>query len=303
MATNTLVAFLNSTTEVQDLVNTLPKEVDELERIKDRSNGVIKEEDREALMGGVNGITSEFTRKITIAKLRIEELHKDNEKYKKKHGQDKQYAQRNDHFRSLTIRLADCIERFRKVQVQLSDVETERLKAQYAIARPTATEEELDNLETDESGQAVLESAYTIGSQSAKKVVEKAGRRHKSIQVLIKNIEELAKLTQELNTLVVQSGEAIDKIEIKADTHVHTTEEAKKSLEKAEIYQKRATKFKKIFFVIVFVLFVLAFFIVLILVIVQIIMFLISNKSSLSGSSSGTSSSASANQTGTAPSS
>lgn len=272
MATPSIIKFLRSIEDINSGLKDLPEATECIKHLQRQFNGAVKEEDQKRIREGLRDAGSAFTSKTKAIKQGIAQVKKRNDRYKSKNGETKEYQTRNMQFQGLTRRLAKAIEEFRRLQVSFNEAEKERLRTQYVIAKPNATPRELEDLETGDRGKAVLESAFTIGSRSARKVVEDAEKRHDSIQGISKSIKEVSGLTEELNVMIHTSGATVDKIDIKAKATAKTAEHAKKDLAKAEVYQRRSTYIKRLIVagaLLLFLLLILALVVFIVIALLQ----------------------------------
>ncbi|PVV05082.1 hypothetical protein BB560_000401 [Smittium megazygosporum] len=120
----------------------------------------------------------------------------------------------------------------------------QRLKRQYKLARPDATDEEIDEaIHSDQAGkvftQAILSSQRP---QNAKRVLKEVETRQRDILDLEKNIHQLAVLFEELNEMVNSQQEAIDSIEYVVEEANVNVLEADENVSKAIVHRKNARK-------------------------------------------------------------
>lgn len=225
-----------------ELVHRTSRDIDTLGHTLKRMDGTTRkvsgaafESESEKLRDALAVDRDNFIEVANSAKANVQSL-KAQLKTCKSQREKHQYQQ---HINSLVERLQRAIEHFSTSQSDFGSEERHRLKSQYIIARPTATEEEIDAAEYGDQEDA--KNAFSIGSG-----VEKAQHRKKSLQHIASGIAEVTQMTQQLNLLVHDTDKEIDKVSV---TTSHTEKKAKKAdadLKKALRYQK-FTRMLKIF--------------------------------------------------------
>jgi t-SNARE complex subunit (syntaxin) len=285
MGNRSLLKFLQEIEATSRAIKELPAEIEKLSHSQRQFLGAVREEDKRRLRKEIRDSTSQFTQETLGIKGSLKEVKKRNDRYKERHGENKTHEARESHLQSLTTRLAKHIESFSRMQIEFSHSEKERLKSQYVIAKPTATKDELKRLDTDGDGKAAIHSAFTIGSKSAKKALEDARKRHDSIQEIDRSIREVTGLVKELNTMIHTSGRNVDKIGVSAKSTKKKTEKAHEDLDRALVYQRRATYFKRLAIAGLILLFILVIIALLVVIVFTLLQYF--KPASGSGSSSG----------------
>lgn len=217
-----------------ELVHRTSRDIDTLGHTLKRMDGTTRkvsgaafESESEKLRDTLAADRDNFIEVANSAKANVQNL-KTQLKTCKSQRERHQYQQ---HINSLVERLQRAIEHFSTSQSDFGSEERHRLKSQYIIARPTATEEEIDAAEYGD--QEDTKNAFSIGAG-----MEKAQHRKKSLQHIASGIAEVTQMTQQLNLLVHDTDKEIDKVSV---TTSHTEKKAKKAdadLKKALRYQK-----------------------------------------------------------------
>ncbi|EJW02097.1 hypothetical protein EDEG_03457 [Edhazardia aedis USNM 41457] len=153
------------------------------------------------------------------------------------------------HWRGLTNTFANACCEFRNVQVFYRNQEE---RAQLIVLK-----NKYPNLNDDQLKQKMLneddESLHFDMSLSSKRL-QNAKEKRKKIQDIVKSINDLCDLIDQLHKMVEEGGKAIDRIEVKMDVAVTETQQANRNLRSALRYQLRATRIKRIFYIILIVL-------------------------------------------------
>ncbi|KAI5153554.1 syntaxin 1A [Nematocida parisii] len=224
---------------------------DDLARMNDltrRVSGASEEKDSQKLRNKLEVLRNDFIQNISEVKEAITQIKRKSSGSTRHESYTKQQQ-----VKSLVERTKRIIEEFSTTQSEFSAEERERLKSQYIIAKPTATKEELESVEYSESPKIPF---LKSSGKSA------ADERKKSVKHISEGIQNVMKMTQDLNLLVHEKDRDVDKIAIQT---THAEEKAKRAdsnLKAAEKYQKwsrmgRMAVYSIIIFLIVLFVFVL----------------------------------------------
>lgn len=153
---------------------------------------------------------------------------------------------------ALSRKFVEVMTEYNDVQSKYQQKYRERVKRQFKIVKPDATEEEVDAILDNEKGDSIFaQQILSPGHAEAKQALEDIQDRHKDIIKLEKSIRELHELFQDMATLVMQQGEMIDRIEFNVMQSTDYVESAAVQLKSAQKYQSSARKKKIAFFIVV----------------------------------------------------
>lgn len=253
--------FLDKARETNKLIEDLRGQCRLAEGLRNKSASVSLGSEQEKIVQQMEDLTANFKTVLAETKKKIEGIQTEHRARREtlQDGPETRAATIVMHVQSLSRRLSNVVNDFRTMQVSFSKIEKERLRAQYLIANPHATEDELDDLESGERGRGLLRSAFTLGDASSKKIIEEAEKRHHSIQHILGNISYLGDLAEELGEMVASSGEHIDRVQVTASTVKKASESVNRELQGVRRRRSRARKFKIVMTVIVFVVFAIFF--------------------------------------------
>lgn len=161
---------------------------------------------------------------ISVSEVEMRELHTF------KHGNDLSKALRN----------------YQNMQCSYKESEKDRLKEIYLVANPEATEEDIKNLNDESKCESLLASAFALGSHSAKGILEEANNRKAKIEQIVKLINSLVTLIDEIDNTVRKNGKIIDKISLSVASSDTNTSHANSELRKALAYERKAMYIKRI---------------------------------------------------------
>lgn len=207
--------------------------VQEIDAVTRKVSGAATEDEMKKIRDKIGGLREDFIIGMREIKDRVQKLKEDAEKAETEHNKHI----KKQHVHSLVERVKNLIEHFSTAQSEFGDEEKNRLKSQYIIARPSATNEEIESaIEGDEK------PVISLGGNPEKTSVE----RKESLKNIFKGIQEVSQMTEQLNLLVTESDKNIDKVSEDATKSEKQAKKADVDLKKAHKYQKFA-RFAKLF--------------------------------------------------------
>jgi len=164
------------------------------------------------------------------------------------------------HHRGLVSKFSKLAKKLSDAQYSIRQKYKLQMERQYKIVNPRATKEDIARLGDGEDGMQQIFTSAAKGE--ARKNLQQLQDRQKDVKKIEKNMTELLALFQELQNMVIEQGEIINKIEYNIDTIEGYTEKAAKQLTEAvaskKNYQKKSwvllicTIFLFLFFCIIF---------------------------------------------------
>ncbi|ELQ76794.1 SNARE protein Syntaxin 1 [Trachipleistophora hominis] len=236
--------FLGRCKKIEDEIDKLRQYIHKLKVLSNRkANSILSDREETELDNRITVLNNMFKENSKRVKEKLKDMHEENKEIS---PEDEEFEAdtRNNRWQVLTNYLAETIELYRTEQLNHTKEEKQRLKAQFLIAKPDATEDELHDLVNSSEGHKLLEKEFKPGARSSKGILKKAGERNKNIKNIVNSINELVSLIDELHEMVMNSRKIVDNIEIEIDVTRKTVKEAKKDLEKARNYQKAAMYIK-----------------------------------------------------------
>ncbi|KAI5184383.1 hypothetical protein NEHOM01_0128 [Nematocida homosporus] len=193
----------------------------------------------------MQSIQQDFKTRTEEIRRFLAQLKETNEAHLLTHGLDRTFTTRNTHFQTLVRRLTHAIEDFRRIQEGFTRAQRERLHAQYLVAKPEATPDELADLEDKIRGRPILQSLFTIGNRRTKETILQAEQRRLSIEGLLHGIEEIKEVSSDLVDYISTNGCEVDRIHVDVKSTSNQAQITEKSLEKIAISRIRVQKAKK----------------------------------------------------------
>ncbi|KAJ2746740.1 hypothetical protein GGI20_001070 [Coemansia sp. BCRC 34301] len=167
-----------------------------------------------------------------------------------------QMTAREGRHRALAKKFAEQLQQYRQMEYQYSQRNRERLKRQYHIALPDATEEEVrDAIAEGKVGQIfskVVENSNRSGE--ARRVLHSVEERHADIKKIEKTINELAQMFVEVSEMVNQQQEVIDSIDTAVEGAYTDVRAANTEVKGAIVYRQKSRK--KLWCIVIFLIIV-----------------------------------------------
>ncbi|EPR79539.1 T-SNARE complex subunit/syntaxin [Spraguea lophii 42_110] len=240
--------FLSTVLEINRKIGKLKEYLQKLEYISNIKYNSVMDEDKEEKLDrkieAINVVFKELSKEVkgdlqNIGEGTIAEEHSETP--------NGFYIEiRINHWKVLTKKLSDVINEYRTIHVEYNREEQEKMKKQFLIAPPEATDEELADILNTDKCDDVIKSVFVVGSHSSKNILEKATKRNQSIKKIVKTIQDLCDMMNELKEMVHEHGEVIEKIDVNVEKSKERTKKAKKDLTEALGFQIAATRMKRI---------------------------------------------------------
>ena len=112
---------------------------------KRKSNSVMNDQEEKKIDTRIQILTDFFKNTTKKVKAELKDIQNDNEKLSSERDEF-EYTSRINRWEVLTKNLSDVVDAYRSSQLDHSKEEKERLKSQFRIAKPEATDEELHEL-------------------------------------------------------------------------------------------------------------------------------------------------------------
>ncbi|OAG30138.1 syntaxin 1B/2/3 [Nematocida displodere] len=147
------------------------------------------------------------------------------------------------HIAALTQRAQKILEAFKNEELAIYERESARQKDLYRIAKPEATDEELERLHTAVEGKALIQAAYSLGAKSEHSIIRAAEERHETILSVSEDLARLNTIAEELSQIIAMGSTSIDSLTYNTHAMKDSTITANQHLQKGVNYQKRKKKF------------------------------------------------------------
>ncbi|KAI9503350.1 t-SNARE [Coemansia spiralis] len=155
-----------------------------------------------------------------------------------------QMAMRASKQQSLARAFAARLEKYKEVGRDYSELYKARLRRQYEIANPNATEDEIDNALESEEAARVFSQAIKKSNRhlEATRVLNNVEQRQADIKQIEKTMAELNEIAQEMSEMVIKQQEQIDNIEGAVEAAHENTSTGVVQVKQAIKYRKSSRK-------------------------------------------------------------
>jgi syntaxin 1A/syntaxin 1B/2/3 len=143
---------------------------------------------------------------------------------------------------TLTRKFLDLMAEYQEVQTKYKNKFREKVERQYRIAKPEATQQEIDD--AFESGKTEVFTEIILDQRhaAAKEALAYIENRHRDVLKLEQSIRELHQLFMDMAILVDAQAELIDQIEFNVSQSVAYAKKAVTELQGANKYQKKSRR-------------------------------------------------------------
>lgn len=252
--------FLESVTNISNTTSKLDEYIEGIDKcILTKQNSVLNEEEENVLDSKIECLNSTFVQQSESIKEQISKLQKETELIKSESKDKRMIEMRELNIYRLRSDLTNAIRRYQDVQCDYKNKEKSKLKEAFLIANPKATDEDLKKL-SESDGEAVIASAFALGSHSAQGILNQAKNRHKKIEKIVETINTLVKLIEEIDSLVKKNSTIVNQIEVNMTAAEIHTEGANNELFAALGWEISAMRIKRIIAgvaVVIFIVFIL----------------------------------------------
>ncbi|KAL6122673.1 hypothetical protein NUSPORA_00201 [Nucleospora cyclopteri] len=207
--------------------------------MKIKQNSILTVEDESNINIRIDSLINNFTSLSEEIKQGIDKQIKKTDEMKEQGENEHLIHLRESHCLGHSKKLSHALKKFQNVQYEFQQKEKNKLRENYLIACPNAKEEDLKDLDDPEKAEAILNAAFSIGSNSAKNIINEAKQRKTRIDKIVEQIGKLVELIEEIDKIVSEDQGTVDKIVVSMENAQENTQEAVKELKSAKDYQSK----------------------------------------------------------------
>ncbi|KAJ1992928.1 hypothetical protein H4R33_000865 [Dimargaris cristalligena] len=226
---------------IEQELEAIQQQVDQVDRLNQRTLQAVGEDQSNRCRQERDQVSTEIDQLIRRAQGGLEELTTENQRLPVGAPDT---AARKGRTAAVTRRFQEVIERYRELEDVYWNKSRDRLKRQYKVAKPLATDEEIEQaLDDERAGQVFTQSLLSstrVGD--ARRVMREVETRQLEMRQIEKKALELNALFVRLNEMVHAQQEVIDNIEVQVGNTVTDTAAANEQVEKAISIRKRTRK-------------------------------------------------------------
>lgn len=256
--------FLAEVRNIEEDIASLDGHVKAIDQLQRRAVQAVSQQEEKRVSNRVAEISREANASASNIRNRMHGL-KD-----RINPQASDYQIRKNHIDNLARKFMQALQRFQEVQMNHQHKQQEKIRRQYLIANPDATEEELRNAMNADDASPVFSQRLMMSQRGAeaRRVYQDVEDRHQQVVKLAKSIEQLHALFMDMQTMVETQDQLVISIGDTVDKTERATEQAATEMREA-VVQKKASR-KKCMMLICCLIILL---IVLVLVILLVPMF------------------------------
>ncbi|KAJ3284485.1 Plasma membrane t-SNARE, secretory vesicle fusion [Borealophlyctis nickersoniae] len=242
-----LDGFLQQTESIQRNITQISRNTADIQALHQRALVETNQQQLSFLTQQVDSITEENNALVQSTRRQIKQLAS----LRSTNAGDARVRQTQQ--KALAKKLMQAAQEYQGVQQNAKSAYRNQMARQYAIARPTASQQEIDNAIDSASGPVFQQEIMTSRIGEQRRALEAVRTRHEELQRIEQSITELFNLFQEMQELLDSQQVMIDHIE----DHVEQADEAVASgsqqMTKAVSHARSARRTKIIIFVIILI--------------------------------------------------
>jgi t-SNARE complex subunit (syntaxin) len=241
-------SFLENSKLIFANIETLRKLVKSSQQYTSLKQTSVMTEDQEAVVDRkIEELDINFDKICGAIKDAIHAAQEETNRLEKEDMIDKaELEMRNLHIHKFFKELKQTIFTYRNSKSDFKNKEKDLLKQAYQIVNPKANENEIEKILNEPDSDTALSSAFSLGGNSAKKMLETAKNRRKKIDRIVVIINRLVALIEEIDNMVKSNATVVDDIVINMTQSEKHTAQANKELERSLVYQRRINFIKKL---------------------------------------------------------
>jgi len=234
--------FLAESEEIRSQIVKLEGNVREIENLHNRALNAVTEEQGSGFAQQLDKLMAETNKMAQTMRTKLKAMDTENKKYQSKGGDD--WRVRVSQHQTNVKKFMDVMEKYKGVQQNYQGKYKDRLKRQFKIVKPNATNEEVEKvIESGDVGPIFAQSIVMSGQQvEARAALEDIQNRHEDIVRIERSIIELQQLFMDMAVMVQAQGEMLNRIEDQVNIAVEATENGVQSLRKANKLQRKARR-------------------------------------------------------------
>jgi syntaxin 1B/2/3 len=135
--------------------------------------------------------------------------------------------------------------RYRNSQIRYQDSQRDRMRRQYLIVNPDASQAEMEEALDERRNSGPIFAQKLLNGQKfaeAERALKEVEERHQQVIKLAKSIEQLQELFVDMQTMVDSQDHLVLQVSSNVDETLAVTEEASKEVTEAVRQQKRSRK-------------------------------------------------------------
>lgn len=241
---NDMSSFNVEVDTVRNLFTTMRANIDQVQSLYIKTIGSTSTDKASKTSAELDALLSSTNAMAKDAKTRLETMHATNVALQTVEPPvpPADLRIRQNQHGALTAKFQELVREYQDTQTNYKSKYEEKIKRQYKIARPDATEEEMDRAVHEEDASKVFMQELQGQPQAVIDATEYIKERQRDIIRLEKSIHELHQLFMDMSVLVDSQGELINQIEYNVTASEVYIEQGNQQLEGALRRKRRHRK-------------------------------------------------------------
>lgn len=236
--------FYQQSDEITTNNNKIYQLTDELEKLHRQALSTATTEESSEISAKIDLITDKTTQYSNKNRALLKAIELENSQLREiAPAGSGHFRMRESKHRALAASFLKATQRLQKMQQTYQAKYRAQIERQYKIVKPNATAEELKQIVNDPNAAQANIFASAV-KDDAKKTLSQMKDRFQDVKTIEKSILALHQLFLELQTLIVEQGDMINRVDYNVDKTVGYTDEAAADMKMAVQYQKSIWKKK-----------------------------------------------------------
>jgi len=259
---NTFQTFQRETEEVEANMNLVRQRVEELDNLQKRALNAISEAETGELERQLERLTSDTNALNNDISNQLKRMQQDISRL----PQDAETQMRRNLHGAQTRKFMALLTEYQNAQKRNRDACRDRFVRQYRIVNPNATEDEVQQKLEESTSQPLFSNQLldSTRNQRARMALQQAEDRHRDVERIGRSILEVNQLFLDLQRMVDQQGEVLDRIEDNVNAATVHVETANQDLGKAVDSARAARRKRWCIFIIIIIVLIVAVVIILV---------------------------------------
>eukprot|EP01112_Ceratiomyxa_fruticulosa_P016039 TRINITY_DN4812_c0_g1_i2.p1 TRINITY_DN4812_c0_g1~~TRINITY_DN4812_c0_g1_i2.p1 ORF type:complete len:321 (+),score=72.96 TRINITY_DN4812_c0_g1_i2:271-1233(+) len=260
-------AFEKETEEIKSALTTMRNNVDMVQSLYIKTISSVNNDkiqkfssELDTLLEITNSIAKDIKTRLDRMQTTIDGLQKSNP------SNPAELKIRTNQKNALSSKFQELVLEYQTLQSNYKDKVKEKIRRQYLITRPDASEKEIESVVNETDGANIFLDQI-VQTQATRDAVQYITDRRRDIAKLEKSIRELHQLFTDMTILVDQQGELLNHIEYNVSTSEAYAEQT--TLELASANRRRRRARKRAIILTILVIFLLAVIILPIVLVVR----------------------------------
>eukprot|EP00325_Prymnesiales_sp_UTEX-LB-985_P002517 CAMPEP_0174697614 /NCGR_PEP_ID=MMETSP1094-20130205/3427_1 /TAXON_ID=156173 /ORGANISM="Chrysochromulina brevifilum, Strain UTEX LB 985" /LENGTH=346 /DNA_ID=CAMNT_0015894623 /DNA_START=65 /DNA_END=1105 /DNA_ORIENTATION=+ len=233
--------FFDEVEGIKTTMRSIKTFMNQMEQLHGEALSAISAEQERELAAKLEDLMKTTNGHATQVRNKLKALDVENKEFANANKGSSEARIRTNMHGTLTRKFVDLMKDYQELQTKHKNKYRDRVKRQFKIVKPQATEQEIEAAADDPKAPEIFSQQILQGPghAAARNALADIQERHKDITRLETSIAELHQLFLDMSVLVESQGELLDQIEYTVSQSVNYTGKAVEELRSANKYQKK----------------------------------------------------------------